>query len=123
MKAAIIGSRHIRKTSALAELLEPYRDCITEVISGGASGVDKLAASWAKAHGKKLVEIKPNYRRYGGKLAPIVRNKEIIKRADEVFILWDGQSKGTANAKREAERQGKRIHERQLSNPDQLTLL
>ena len=123
MRIAVIGSRTITNAAALAEMLEPYAERVTQVISGGAAGVDTLADHWAKQHGKPLTVIRPDYRRYKGRLAPIMRNREIVRRADAVFILWDGQSKGTASTKREAQRQGKPIHERHTTDLDQLLLL
>ena len=122
MKAAIAGSRGITDASALADLLEPYRDQIAEVITGGAKGVDTLADSWAKQHGKRLTVIRPDYARHG-RAAPLIRNRQIVREADEVFILWDGCSRGTASTKKEAERQGKPTHERRIPNPGQLPLL
>jgi hypothetical protein len=116
MKAAIIGSRSISDALALEKLLEPHRDRITEVISGGATGVDTLADSWAKQHGKALTVIRPDYERHG-RAAPLIRNRQIVKEAEEVFILWDGRSKGTANTRKEAVRRGKPIYE-QLTKPD-----
>lgn len=122
MRAAIVGSRGITDASALADLLEPYRDQIAEVITGGAKGVDTLAESWAKQHGKRLTVIRPDYAQYK-RAAPLIRNRQIVSEADEVFILWDGHSRGTANAKKEAERQGKPTHERRSPDPGQLLLL
>lgn len=122
MKIAIIGSRTITDAEALAEMLAPYAERVTEVISGGAAGVDTLAREWAHRHGKPLREMRPNYQRHGAQ-APLVRNRQIVAAADEVFILWDGSSKGTAHTKRVAEQLGKPVHERQVAAPNQLRLL
>ena len=122
MKIAVVGSRTITDAAALAEMLEPYVEQVTEVISGGAAGVDTLAENWALQHGKTLTVIRPDYRRFNGRLAPIMRNREIVRRADAVFILWDGQSRGSAHTKREAQRQGKTVHERRTTDPGQLQL-
>ncbi len=121
MIAAIIGSPTVRNYAALQILLVPYKNEIAQVISGGAKGVDTLAARWAKENGKNLTEYKPDYKRYGIK-APLVRNREIVKRADIVFILWDGNSTGTIYTRAEALRQGKPIIEKQVSLSDQLGL-
>ena len=122
MKIAVVGSRTIWDAEVLAEMLAPYAERVTEVISGGAAGVDTLAREWAHRHGKPLRELRPDYRRHGRR-APLIRNRQIVAEADEVFILWDGGSKGTAHTKREAARQGKPTHERQLAGPGQLRLL
>ncbi|GAA4361757.1 hypothetical protein GCM10023185_29000 [Hymenobacter saemangeumensis] len=77
------------------------------VVSGGAVGVDALAAEWARAHGVPLLELRPDYAAHGRQAAPHVRNAEIVKRAQLVLVVWDGQSKGTLSALRAARRLGR----------------
>ena len=90
MKVAVVGSRSITNIS-----LEDYIGKeVTEIVSGGAVGVDTLAAEYARAHGLRLTEILPQYERYG-RAAPIKRNKEIVDYADKVLVFWNGSSKGT----------------------------
>ncbi|MDJ1503537.1 SLOG family protein [Xanthocytophaga agilis] len=60
MKLAITGSRSIQDCAQLLEELE--RLSITELIHGGAAGVDRLAAAWAISKAIKVTEIKPDYR-------------------------------------------------------------
>ena len=59
-----------------------------------------------KIFGIKLVEIKPDYKRYG-RAAPLIRNREIIEMADKVHILWDGKSKGSKFVIEECKKIGK----------------
>ena len=47
---------------------------ITEIVSGGAKGVDSLAREYAERKGIKLTEFIPEYKSYG-RAAPIVRNR------------------------------------------------
>ncbi len=68
---------------------------VSEIISGGAKGVDTLAEEFADKNKLTKHIIRPNYKKYTGKSAPIIRNKQIIQEADVVLALWDGQSKGT----------------------------
>ena len=91
MRVAIVGSRTLT-ISNLGDYLPPDT---TEIISGGARGIDACARAYAQAHGIKLVEHKPNYSRYLGG-APKIRNERIIAEADLVLAFWDGQSRGTA---------------------------
>lgn len=102
MKIAVIGSRNL-KIENLADFLP--KDC-TEIVSGGAKGVDSSAAEFAKAHGIKLTEFLPQYSTYG-KAAPIVRNKQIADYADLVLAFWDGKSAGTHSVIRYCEKTGK----------------
>ena len=90
MKIAVIGSRNL-----IVENLEEYlpADC-TEIVSGGAKGIDECAAKYAKANDLALTEFLPQYEKYK-RAAPIVRNKQIVDYADLVLAFCDGQSKGT----------------------------
>lgn len=102
MKLAIIGSRGLNKVD-----LDRYVSKeIDEIVSGGAVGVDRCAAEYAKRRSLKLTEFLPQYERYG-RAAPIVRNKEIVDYADKVIALWNGSSKGTLSVIKYAQKTGK----------------
>lgn len=90
MKTAIIGSRNI--TNIDISRFIPKET--TEIISGGAKGVDTLAKEYALENGLKLTEFLPEYERYG-RGAPLKRNITIIESADIVLAFWDGKSRGT----------------------------
>lgn len=70
---------------------------ISEVVSGGARGVDSLAGQWASESGIPLKIFKPDYVTYLPKLAPIHRNAMMAEYGDALLALWDGMSGGTAN--------------------------
>ncbi len=102
MKVAVIGSR-----SLTIDNIGNYLPVDTsEIVSGGATGIDRCAAVYAAAHDLPLTEILPHYERYG-RAAPIIRNREIVAYADMVIALWDGISKGTAFVIKECEKQQK----------------
>ena len=90
MKVAIIGSRNL----AVKKLEEFLPDGITEIVSGGAIGIDDCAREYARAKGMKITEFFPDYKKYGRR-APLVRNDLIIDYADIVIAFWDGKSRGT----------------------------
>ena len=105
MKVAVIGSRSITEAD-----LEPYIPEDTEmIISGGAKGVDTLARMYAEKKRIPYLEIRPDYNRYGRKAAPLIRNREIVNKADLVIALWDGVSGGTAYTVQYAESIEKRL--------------
>ena len=91
MTIAIVGSRGLTVPDFTPYLPEGE---IEKIVSGGAKGIDSDAAAFARKKGIALEEIKPNYDRYG-RAAPILRNKDIVQRADLTLIFWDGSSKGT----------------------------
>lgn len=90
MKLAIVGSRKI--TSLDLDRYLPNN--VTEIVSGGAKGIDTIARQYAIEHDIKLTEFLPDYQTYG-KSAPLKRNILIINHADQVFAFWDGESSGT----------------------------
>lgn len=95
MKLAIVGSRTMGEE--FYELLEKnVPNGVTTILSGGAKGADSLARRLAQERDIPLEEILPNYTIFG-KVAPIVRNREIVQKADLVLCLWDGKSPGTRN--------------------------
>ena len=77
------------------------------MVSGGAGGVDELAARWAMSNLVPLLELRPDYAAHGPTAATHVRNAEIVKRATLVLVVWDGQSKGTLSTLRAARRLGR----------------
>ncbi len=105
MKVAIVGSRKPGSVTE-QEMIRHIPAGCSAVISGGAAGVDTLAAQSAQTLGLPLVVIRPEYDRYG-KAAPIVRNQEIVRRADFVLAFWDGISKGTRSVLLECIKTGK----------------
>lgn len=64
------------------------------VISGGADGVDRLAATLARIHSISVIEYLPDWDKFG-KSAGAIRNKLIVDNSDEVVAFWDGSSAGS----------------------------
>lgn len=90
MKIAIVGSRNVE----FFDIAKFLPENITEIVSGGAKGVDLIARKYAEENKIPIKEFLPDYRRYRYG-APLKRNLQIIEYADEVIAFWDGTSKGT----------------------------
>lgn len=90
MIIAVIGSRNL----TVRDLGQYLPKEITEIVSGGAKGIDTCAKEYALANRIKLTEFLPEYENYG-KAAPLKRNLQIIDYADLVLAFWDGKSRGT----------------------------
>ena len=90
MKVAVIGSRGL----SVSDLGRYLPKNTTEIVSGGAKGVDTSAREYAKSNGIKLTEFLPEYTRFG-RSAPLKRNITIIEYSDIVLAFWDGKSRGT----------------------------
>ena len=65
----------------------------SEIVSGGARGVDEYAEAWAKLKGVKSKIFKPDWSL--GKSAGAIRNRKIVDYCDQLIAFWDGKSKGT----------------------------
>ena len=90
MKLAIVGSRNL----SVKNLEDYITENVTEIVSGGAKGIDSEVANYAMEHGLKLKVFLPEYERYK-RGAPLRRNLLIAEYADECIAFWDGSSKGT----------------------------
>ena len=88
---AIIGSRNYKY--ALEAMQKIDLSDVTLIISGGARGVDKDAEIFAKLNNIPCQVIRPINQ--SDKFSYLLRNVEIITKADKIYALWDGESKGT----------------------------
>ena len=104
MKIAIIGSRGL----IIEDLGEYIPKGVTEIVSGGATGVDTCAKKYATENGLKYTEFLPEYEKYK-RGAPLKRNLKIIDYADTVIAFWDGQSRGTKHVIENCRKTGKEI--------------
>lgn len=96
MKVIIAGGRNITNYQ---EVLAAVNRCdfskeITEVVSGGARGVDSLGEEYAKRTHKDLVVFPADWNQHGKRAGPI-RNKQMGDYADALIAVWDGESRGT----------------------------
>jgi hypothetical protein len=104
MKLAVIGSRSFKDYDLLKACLKGL--AISEIVSGGAAGADRLAERYAAEHKIPIRVFTANWEKFGRAAGPI-RNKEIVDYADKVIAFWDGRSPGTRRSIRLAERAGK----------------
>lgn len=96
MKIAISGSRGITKQDLVDNVLDKYKDVCELIIHGGCeNSPDILAENWAQKNKIKTEIIRPDYKKYPNKYAPIARNKEIVAEADLLLAFWNGVSNGT----------------------------
>lgn len=109
MKVAIIGKRNISDPEAVYSIINETipRNC-SEVVSGGADGVDLLAERYAKEHRLYLKVFLPEYEKYGN-VAPLLRNYDIVDYADMIYAFWDMDSKGTRDVIRRCLDTGKPV--------------
>lgn len=118
MKVIIAGSRHFKEKDFMETIVaaKGYSDFdITEVVTGGAEGIDKAGERFAKLNGIPTTENKfiiPKWVwDYLGKKAGPLRNKAMAEYADALILIWDGKSRGSASMKREMQALKKPIYE------------
>jgi hypothetical protein len=111
MKVIIAGSRTGFVARNVFEAVEesPFVGKITEVVSGGARGVDRDGEYYAKCRGLPFKQFIPEWDEYG-KGAGFRRNKEMANYADALVAVWDGESRGTANMIKTMETLGKPVY-------------
>lgn len=108
MKVIIAGSRDITDYRLVAKAMQEFPEEVTEVVSGGANGVDKLGEEWAVNHGIPIKRFVADWRAHGKAAGPI-RNREMANYVSDMgalVALWDGKSAGTRNMIQEATRRG-----------------
>jgi len=92
-----LGRKHVK---GVLDNINGPSDAIT-IVSGAARGVDSWAAEFGRARGWNIVEIRPNWKKFGNG-AGFKRNTEIIQAADDVIAFWDCSSRGTLDSIRKA---------------------
>lgn len=96
MKVIIAGSRSISRYEHVQYAILKSKFSITEVVSGGAKGVDDLGERWAKENHVPVKHFYADWTTYGLSAGP-TRNAEMAKYADALIAIWDGKSHGTQN--------------------------
>ncbi len=98
MKVIIAGSRSITDANVLLKAVAEADFDITEVVSGGAKGVDRLGELYAKLKGITVKQFLPAWGGYAGNRAGHVRNGQMAQYADALIAITTGpESKGTAH--------------------------
>ncbi len=112
MKVIIAGSRSIKDYDILLETIKNAKFEITEVICGGAVGVDSLGERWAKENNISIKKFLPDWKSFGKGAGPI-RNKQMILegKADCLILIWDRKSRGSKNMREQAIENKLKIYE------------
>jgi predicted Rossmann fold nucleotide-binding protein DprA/Smf involved in DNA uptake len=112
MKVIIAGSRDIPEKVS-RELIElTIKDSeldVTEVVSGGARGVDTHGENWAFDNNIPVRKYLADWDKYG-RGAGMIRNRMMAAYADALIAIWDGQSRGTENMIKTAKQLGLMVY-------------
>lgn len=121
MKVAVVGSRSVNNYDVVKAILNQYT--FTQIISGGAKGVDTLAEQYSIEHNliNPLV-ILPDWKQYN-RGAGAVRNREIVDLSDFVIAIWDGRSKGSLISINHAKKNDKPVYVWLVDEMNQFNLI
>ena len=116
---AVIGSRSIIDKELIRVNLDYLINSLIKVglttkdkliiLSGGAKGVDRLAAQYASDSNILNINILPNWNLLGEK-AGFVRNENIIKYSHRIIAFQSNNSPGTQNGINHAIRMKKKLN-------------
>ena len=126
MILAISGSRLFTDYKIFVEQLDEFIKKYgkpDEIVHGGAEGADTMADKWAKENDIPIKRIRPDYnnlemiKKYGkrawSKMAPMLRNEDIVKYGTHLIAfpldetLTELKSNGTLSAINHAKKQNK----------------
>lgn len=115
----VAGGREVRfprSDDLVAEAFDelPWRDDVTEIIHGGAKGIDAAAGRYFSGW-KPISVVHANWELYG-KCAGPIRNKTMAAMGNSLLAIWDGKSKGTANMIKCARDAGIPVHVYRYTN-------
>lgn len=95
MRLIIAGSRSFSDLPFLRDSMATVPLEITEVVSGGARGADRLGEIWAIENGIRVKLFPADWKR--GRSAGYTRNLQMAAYADALAAFWDGTSPGTCH--------------------------
>lgn len=99
MRIIIAGSRDINNYPWIKACINHCDIDITEIVSGGARGVDAAGEQYAEEYNITVTHFPANWDKHGKAAGPI-RNKEMAEYVSPnggLILFWDGKSKGSAN--------------------------
>ena len=90
MIVSITGSRSL--DISFEDITTYLPESTTSIVSGGALGVDSIAAEYAREHGLELVVIRPDYASVSDsrRFAPLLRNTDIVTQSEYCIFFLDG---------------------------------
>lgn len=115
MIVIIAGSRDICGLASLRyveKAMSRIRANPTEIVSGGASGIDFLGEVWAKNHAVPVRRFPADWLKHGRR-AGFIRNSAMVQYAKKhkgaLVAVWDGVSNGTRDTISKAREAGLKV--------------
>lgn len=102
--------RDIEEIQLLTATLDKYKNDVSLIIQGGASGADTLAALWAYYNGIPYKEYKADWSKYG-KAAGTIRNETMLLDSNPDLVIAFPGGSGTSHMIRFARNEGYNVIE------------
>jgi hypothetical protein len=112
IKLAIVGSRTFTDKNFFLEKINEwinFHGNPSVIISGGARGADTLAEKYATDNNIQTIIYKPDYKKYKGYIAPLIRNTLIVKECTHILAFPSRNGSGTQDTINKAEKLKKPI--------------
>ena len=109
MITIIAGSRTINDYNALLQAVLDAPFEISEVVSGGARGADRLGERLARGFDLPLKIFPANWEMHQRR-AGMLRNIQMSEYAEALILIWDGASKGSKHMLSTAKKNNLKIH-------------
>lgn len=117
MKLIIAGSRDLKVTEKfivqLCRFFGIKRQDISEIVSGGARGIDTCGKDFGDLYRipVKSFNVNEDDWKKQGKAAGPIRNAKMAEYGDVLLLIWDGKSTGSANMRHQMMWRNKPVHE------------
>lgn len=114
MRTIIAGSRTIRDPKHVDDAVKQSGFTITEVVCGGALGVDVLGYKLARKLNIPVKVFLPDWEKHG-RAAGIIRNRQMGDYAQALIAVWDGKSRGTKHMIDYAHEKGLQVYSHRVA--------
>lgn len=108
MKVLVCGGRAFNDNLMIDRVLlelHTFKKHFTELIHGGAAGVDRLAGLWAKRHGVPVHVYEADWNSFGRGAGPIRNQRMLDDGKPDLVVAFPG-GRGTADMVRRAREAG-----------------
>jgi hypothetical protein len=97
MKIIVAGTRTFSDRKRIYDIIDNSKFDITEIVSGGSVGVDRVGERWAIDNNLSMRSVAGECKEYGIKIAPLKRNEMMAEYADGLIAIWVDKSFGTGH--------------------------
>ncbi|MCX5569652.1 DUF2493 domain-containing protein [Kaistia nematophila] len=110
MRVLVCGGRDFRDRAAMARALDPLRNKMSALMSGGAPGADTMAWDWGWTNHFPCERYMADWKTHGRAAGPIRNQRMIDEGKPDLVIAFPG-GRGTADMIRRAKAAGIEVRE------------